>query len=89
MISLYLCLFGRRDMTSYAVYVDGKLTPEDVDDLLDVDFTNFVTFYVGCSYSFESALIKGGVPIRNIQRKKDTAMYQVVVVAVVELLLFL
>lgn len=65
----------RRDLPKYSVYVDGALTESDVDDLLDFDFESFVSFYIGCSFSFEAALIGGGIPIRNVQRKTNVAMY--------------
>ena len=74
---IFLPFSFSRDLPSYLVYVDGRLTAEVVDDLLDFDFNHFVTFYIGCSFSFESALVKGGVPIRNMEKGKDVAMYKV------------
>ena len=30
---------------------------------------------MGCSFSFEEALIKAGVPVRNIEENKNVSMY--------------
>ncbi|XP_059817087.1 D-glutamate cyclase, mitochondrial isoform X5 [Hypanus sabinus] len=35
-----------------------------------------VTFYVGCSYSFESAVLEAGVPIRNVEQRCNVSMYR-------------
>ena len=59
------------------MYVNGSLTEEDVSNLMDFDFQSLVTFYIGCSFSFEEALIKGGVPMRNIEMKRNIPMYKV------------
>jgi uncharacterized protein YcsI (UPF0317 family) len=35
-----------------------------------------VTFYLGCSFSFERALQENGIPVRNIDEKKNVSMYK-------------
>ncbi|XP_072895492.1 D-glutamate cyclase, mitochondrial isoform X1 [Hemitrygon akajei] len=35
-----------------------------------------VTFYVGCSYSFESAVLEAGIPIRNVEQGCNVSMYR-------------
>ncbi len=39
----------------------------DAEDISDMWRDDFVTFYLGCSFSFENALIRRGIPIRNIE----------------------
>lgn len=34
-----------------------------------------VTFLIGCSFSFEGHLMDAGVPVRNIEQKRNVSMY--------------
>jgi uncharacterized protein YcsI (UPF0317 family) len=34
-----------------------------------------VSFLLGCSFSFENALLAGGIPVRNIEEGKNVSMY--------------
>lgn len=36
---------------------------------------DFVSFYIGCSYSFEAALIESGIDLANTRNKKNVSMY--------------
>ena len=56
----------RTDLPRYRIYERGKL----VDELADI--TNqwkkdFVAFLIGCSFTFESALMSAGLPIRHLE----------------------
>jgi uncharacterized protein YcsI (UPF0317 family) len=64
----------RTDAPQYNVYVKGKLTssPKSVQELWRKDF---VTFFLGCSLSFEEAMIRGGIPVRHIEEEKNVPMY--------------
>ena len=44
----------------------------DVKDLFAHDM---VSFLLGCSFSFEKALLAAGVPVRNIEEGKNVSMY--------------
>ncbi len=59
----------------YRVYEDGKLSGEytDIDHLWQDDF---VTFILGCSFTFESALMEAEIAMRHIEQNKNVAMYQ-------------
>ena len=48
------------------VYRYGK-RQDDKEDISDLWSDDLVTFYLGCSFSFESALLRRGIPIRNIE----------------------
>jgi len=34
-----------------------------------------VTFLIGCSFSFEDKLQKEGIPVRNVEQKKNVSMF--------------
>ena len=64
----------RTDLPLYRVYRDGKLEKE-VEDVTDLFGDDMVSFLLGCSFSFESALIAAGVPVRNLEEEKNVSMY--------------
>ncbi len=63
-----------RDIPKYRVYENGVLTAEldRVDHLWRDDF---VSFLIGCSFSFEDALLKAEVPVRHIEEDRNVPMY--------------
>ncbi|MDD0810761.1 putative hydro-lyase [Curvibacter sp. RS43] len=65
----------RSDVPSYRVWRDGMLVgqPSDLTALWQDDF---VTFVLGCSFSFEQALIEAGIPLRHVQQGRNVAMYR-------------
>nr|MBC8420998.1 DUF1445 domain-containing protein [Desulfobacterales bacterium] len=63
----------RTDLPLYRVYKDGKLEGE-VKDVTDLFRDDMVSFLLGCSFSFESALIAAGVPVRNLEEEKNVSM---------------
>ncbi|MBS3905523.1 MAG: DUF1445 domain-containing protein, partial [Syntrophaceae bacterium] len=52
----------------------GKLetTVKEIKSLWKSDF---VTFLLGCSFSFEEALLRANVPVRHIEEKKNVPMF--------------
>lgn len=62
------------DIPKYRVYEDGVLTGEytSVDHLWRDDF---VSFLIGCSFSFESELLLADVPVRHIEENCNVPMY--------------
>lgn len=65
----------RTDVSLYNVYRDGELA-DQVTDIGDLWRDDFVTFVLGCSFSFEEALMADGVPLRHIQDNKTVSMYR-------------
>ena len=65
----------RTDLPRYRVWRDGELAgePTDVTDLWSEDL---VAFLIGCSFSFETALLDAGVPVRNIEQGRNVSMYR-------------
>ena len=64
----------RTDIPSYNVYRDGELC-EQVSNIKDLWRDDFVTFIIGCSYTFEHALMAEGVSLRHIDEDKTVSMY--------------
>ena len=65
----------RSDIPEYCVYREGNLI-EKRSDISDLWQDDMVTFVLGCSFSFEEALMKAGVPIRNIEMGVNVSMYE-------------
>jgi uncharacterized protein YcsI (UPF0317 family) len=63
------------DVPGYRVYRDGELSEERAD-IAALWRSDFVAFLIGCSFSFESALVQSGVPLRHITRRRNVAMYR-------------
>ena len=65
----------RTDVPRYRVFRDGRLTdePTDIKELWRDDLVSFV---LGCSFSFEQALIEAGVSLRHLECCKNVAMYK-------------
>jgi uncharacterized protein YcsI (UPF0317 family) len=65
----------RTDVPRYRVWRDGVLVdqPTDIRALWRSDL---VTFVIGCSFSFEEALLQAGLPLRHIQQDRNVAMYR-------------
>ena len=64
----------RTDVPQYRVYRDGILT-EEADDLKALWRDDFVTVALGCSFTFENALIEAGIPVRHIDEDKTVPMF--------------
>jgi len=64
----------RTDLPRYRVYSDGELT-EEREDVTPLFKEDTVSFLLGCSFSFESALIAARVPVRNLEEGKNVSMY--------------
>ena len=64
----------RVDIPLYRVYKDGKLAAE-VRDIKDYWNDGLVTFLLGCSFTFETALTRAGISLRHIDEGKNVSMY--------------
>jgi len=64
----------RTDVPRYCVYRDGALASQ-VTDLRSVWRDDFVSFLLGCSFTFESALLQAGVPVRHIEEGRNVPMF--------------
>ncbi|OPY71825.1 MAG: hypothetical protein A4E64_03081 [Syntrophorhabdus sp. PtaU1.Bin058] len=64
----------RTDLPLYNIYRKGKLE-ETVPGIKGLWQEDFVTFLIGCSFSFEEALIRERVPVRHIEEERNVPMY--------------
>lgn len=65
----------RTDISRYCVFRDGEAAGE-ADDLMALWRDDFVTFVLGCSFSFEQALIEAGLKVRHIEQGRNVPMYR-------------
>lgn len=65
----------RRDVPSYRVFRDGVLV-EERGDIMDLWTDDLMTFALGCSFSFEEALIAAGLDVRNVSEDVNVPMYR-------------
>jgi uncharacterized protein YcsI (UPF0317 family) len=64
----------RTDAPKYRVYRHGELVDEE-DDIGDYWSDDLVSFLLGCSFSFESALLEARVPLRHIEMGTNVSMF--------------
>lgn len=65
----------RVDIPRYRVYRDGAFV-EEIPDLLDLWRPDLVAFLLGCSFTFETALQRAGVPLRHLELGCNVPMYR-------------
>ncbi|MDA8455414.1 putative hydro-lyase [Acidovorax sp. GBBC 3334] len=65
----------RIDVPRYAVWCDGVLV-ESPTDLSGWWQDDLVAFAIGCSFSFEHALLAEGIALRHVQEGRNVAMYR-------------
>jgi uncharacterized protein YcsI (UPF0317 family) len=65
----------RTDLPAYRVWRNGELIdePTDVTKYWRDDLVGFV---IGCSFTFENALIEAGIPVRHIDQGVNVPMYR-------------
>ncbi|XP_053553533.1 D-glutamate cyclase, mitochondrial [Bombina bombina] len=70
----------RTDCLQYRRYENGVYTGDLTSlDSYSEQMRDMVTFYLGCSFSFESAVQKLGVPVRNVEQQCNVSMYKTAV----------
>lgn len=65
----------RTDVPRYHVFEHGELTAE-VTDIRERWRDDLVTFALGCSFSFEEALVDAGLPLPFLERGEVAGVYQ-------------
>jgi len=63
-----------KDIPKYRIYKKGELEGE-YTDVSEFWRRDFVSFLIGCSFSFEGDLIAADVPVRQIEEHKNVPMY--------------
>jgi len=65
----------RTDCPRYRVFENGQCVDEPYE-LKRWWREDLVAFILGCSFSFEQALLEAGVPLRHIEQRKNVAMWR-------------
>jgi uncharacterized protein YcsI (UPF0317 family) len=65
----------RHDLAQYRVWKHGEIV-EEPTDVAHVWRDDLVSFVIGCSFSFESALIDAQIPLRHVAQGRNVAMFK-------------
>lgn len=65
----------RTDVSKYRVFRDGAFS-EEVTDISDHWSDDLVTVALGCSFTFENALLRNDIPVRHIEAGKNVPMFR-------------
>ena len=65
----------RTDIAKYRIYEKGELTDE-VTDVTPYWREDLVAFLLGCSFTFEQAIVQAGVRLWHLQHEKSVAMWR-------------
>lgn len=65
----------RTDVAKYRVFRDGALRAE-VTDIADVWADDLVTIALGCSFTFENAMLRHDIPVRHLESGRNVPMFR-------------
>ncbi|MBO9465085.1 putative hydro-lyase [Tropicibacter sp. R15_0] len=65
----------RTDVPRYRVFNDGRLSTETTE-ISDYWTDDLVTVALGCSFTFENALMRAGIPVRHIEMGRNVPMFR-------------
>lgn len=65
----------RTDLPKYRIYRNGQLDKE-VADIKEEWRADFVTFLIGCSFTFEKALLENGIRLLHQEQERVVPMYK-------------
>ncbi|WP_439623120.1 putative hydro-lyase [Gemmata sp.] len=65
----------RTDLPAYRVWRNGELV-EEPTEITRHWRDDLVSFVIGCSFTFENALMTAGVPVRHIEQNVNVPMYR-------------
>ncbi len=65
----------RRDVPRYRVWRNGRLIDETTD-VTELWRDDLVSFVLGCSFSFEQALMDEGIPLRHVESGCNVPMFR-------------
>ncbi len=66
----------RTDVPRYRVFREGVLQAGEPTDIRDLWRDDLVGFLIGCSFTFETALIGAGLGVRHIEEGRNVPMYR-------------
>lgn len=67
-------MIWNNNSSRYRVFINGELI-EEPNNISSFWRDDLVTFIIGCSFSFEEALMNAGLPVRHIEMNTNVPMY--------------
>jgi uncharacterized protein YcsI (UPF0317 family) len=64
----------RTDLPGYRIVENG--VAREQGDIVDLWRDDLVTFAIGCSYTFEHALMAAGMALRHVEQRRKVSMYR-------------
>jgi len=64
----------RRDIPRYNIYRKGRLEAR-VKDIKSLWQKDLVSFLLGCSFSFEEAMVRSKIPVRHLEENRNVPMF--------------
>ena len=65
----------RTDLPRYRIWRDGQLV-EEPSSISHHWQDDFVSFLIGCSFTFEAALLRASVPVRHVKLGRNVPMFR-------------
>jgi len=65
----------RTDLPAYRVWQNGECVAEPID-VKTYWRDDLVSFLIGCSFTFENALVQQNIPVRHIEENRNVPMYR-------------
>jgi uncharacterized protein YcsI (UPF0317 family) len=65
----------RSDLPGYRVWQNGELVDEPAD-IHRYWRDDLVSFLIGCSFTFEAALVRAGLPVRHLELGRNVPMFR-------------
>ncbi|MGH7138074.1 MAG: putative hydro-lyase [Pirellulales bacterium] len=66
----------RTDVPRYRVFRDGVADQVEPTDVRELWRDDFVAFLLGCSFTFEAALMAAGLPVRHVELGRNVPMFR-------------
>jgi uncharacterized protein YcsI (UPF0317 family) len=63
------------DIPGYRVYRDGEFV-EERSEIRSLWKDDHVAFLIGCSFSFEAAVMQAGIPLRHVEQGRNVSMFR-------------
>src|SRR5881296_4603287 len=64
----------RTDLPQYRIFRHGA-PADEVRRITDLWREDFVAFLLGCSFTFEAAMQRAGIPVRHLDERRNVPMY--------------
>ena len=66
----------RTDVSRYRVFRSGVAESFEPTEICELWRDDFVGFLIGCSFTFETALVAAGLPVRHLDQRRNVPMFR-------------